>query len=133
MATTLHVRVEPHEAVEDRVAAKLRAIDEGQRAELDGDPVLSVPDEETLEAILSSKNLELIKTTATAEPKSLRALARLVERDIKNVSEAMGRLAELGLVDLETEGRAKRPRVPYDELEVTYPLRSEVADSEAIA
>ena len=125
MVTTLHVSVESQEAASDRIAEKMGAIDEGERAMLDGEPVVSLPDEATLEAVLSSANLELLQTTAQAEPESLRALARLVGRDIKNVSEAMRRLEAVGLVDLESAGRAKRPRVPYDELEVTYSLRGD--------
>lgn len=131
--TTLHVRVESSDAFDDRVAEKLGAIDDGRIANLDGEPVLSIPDEGTLESVLSEKNLELLKTTVNAEPGSIRELARLVERDIKNVSRAVDHLSEIGLVQIESAGRAKRPRVPYDELEVTYPLRESESDSEVVA
>lgn len=121
--TTLHIRIETIQDFDDRVSEKLRKIDEGQIADLEGEPVLSLQDESALASILSGHNLELLRTTARNEPSSMRELARLVGRDIKNVSQAVNELAELGLIDLETEGRSKRPRVPYDELEVTYPLR----------
>lgn len=120
--TTLHVRVESKADFDERVLEKLRMIDAGEIENLDGEPVLSVPNEETLGTVLHDKNLELIRTTANEEPKSLRELARLVDRDIKNVSRAVNRLAEIGLIELESAGRAKQPRVPYDELEVTYPI-----------
>lgn len=129
--TTLHVRVESSDAFDDRVVEKLAAIDDGRLADLDGEPVLTIPDEETLERVLSEKNLELLRTTVNAEPDSIRELARLVDRDIKNVSRAVDRLTEVGLVRIESAGQAKRPRVPYDELEVTYPLRE--SESEAVA
>lgn len=121
--TTLHIRIETTQDFDDRVSEKLRKIDEGQIADLEGEPVLSLQDESALASILSGHNLELLRTTARNEPSSMRELARLVGRDIKNVSQAVNELAELGLIELETEGRSKRPRVPYDELEVTYPLR----------
>lgn len=121
--TTLHIRIETTQDFDDRVSEKLRKIDEGQIADLEGEPVLSLQDESALASILSGHNLELLRATARNEPSSMRELARLVGRDIKNVSQAVNELAELGLIDLETEGRSKRPRVPYDELEVTYPLR----------
>lgn len=131
--TTLHIRIEPSEEFDDRVAAKLRAVDEDRLEELDGERMLSLPEEESLDTVLSGKNLELIRATAGGEPGSMRELARLVDRDIKNVSRAVNELAELGLMELDAEGRAKRPRVPYDEIEVTYPLGTADPESRAPA
>jgi predicted transcriptional regulator len=49
-------------------------------------------------------------------------LARLVDRDVKNVSTALSRMANVGLVAFEREGPAKRPDVWYDEIEVEIRL-----------
>lgn len=133
MVTTLHVRVEPAEGFDERVAEKLQSVESGDVGELDGEPVLSVPDERTLATVFDGKNLELVGTIATEQPGSIRELARLVDRDVKNVSGAANRLAEIGVVDLVPDGRAKRPVVPYDELEITYRLREAGTDSEAPA
>lgn len=131
--TTLHIRIESTEEFDERVSEQLGKIDDGRAEDLDGEPVLSLEDEATLDTILSEKNLDLIQTTASKEPSSMRELARLVDRDIKNVSQAVNELAELGLIELDTEGRARRPSVPYDELEVTYPLRNRSDESAAPA
>lgn len=131
MSEILHVRVEPEADFDARVAGKLQAVDDGRFGDLDGETVLSVPDEETLESVFSGKNLELVRTIAREEPGSLRELARIAGRDIKNVSRAANRLAEVGVVDLVTDGRAKRPRVPYDELEITYRLCDPTSGDEA--
>lgn len=121
--TTLHVRVEPEEDFDNRIRKKLAAANASRTDALDGEPVLSVPDVATLETILGEKNLELIRTIAQEEPGSIRELSRLVERDIKNVSQAVNRLSAIGVVELVADGRAKKPRVHYDELEITYRLR----------
>jgi predicted transcriptional regulator len=98
------------------------ALDDARRLdsdeEMDDAYVLSLPDEDALERVVSAKNLELVRTIATQEPESIRELARLVDRDIKNVSTAVTQLAELGLVEFEESGRAKKPTVWYDQVEI---------------
>ena len=123
MTETLHIKIEPGDEFDSRIAEQLRAVDEGTADELDGERILSVRDEGTIERVLSENNLKLIRTAALEEPSSVRELARLVERDIKNVSRATRELRELGLLEFVQEGRAKRPLVPYDEIEVTYSIR----------
>ncbi|ESP86827.1 hypothetical protein K933_17127 [Candidatus Halobonum tyrrellensis G22] len=61
----------------------------------------------------------------------MRAAARLVDRDIKNVSTALNRLAELGLVEIEQDGRSKRPVVTYDDIRIEINLDESGADSES--
>jgi predicted transcriptional regulator len=118
---TITIRVEGRDAFFDRVAEKLERVsdqeDVGERH------VVSLPDEESLERVLSEQNLELIRTIAATEPDSIRELAREVDRDIKNVSEAVTELVELGLVETTKEGRAKRPHVWYNTIEVEYQVQ----------
>lgn len=129
MTETLHIKIEPSEEFDTRIAEKLRAVDEGNVDELDEERILSVRDEGTVERVLSQTNLELLRTAALEEPSSLRELSRLVGRDIKNVSKATTQLRELGLMEFVQEGRAKRPIVPYDEITVTFAIRQEGDDS----
>lgn len=113
---TLHITVEPTAEFFEAALEDVRRLEADE--ELDDEYVLSLPDEEALERVLSAKNLELVRTVATQEPESVRELARLVDRDIKNVSTALNHLAELGLVEFEDAGRAKRPTVWYDNVEI---------------
>lgn len=113
---TLHITVESTSEFFEDALSDLRRLEAGD--DLEDEYVLSLPDEEALERVLTAKNLALLRTIATDEPESVRELARLVDRDVKNVSTALNRLAELGLVEFEREGRAKRPVVWYDEVEV---------------
>lgn len=63
----------------------------------------------------------------------MRELAEVVDRDIKNVSQNLNELEQLGLVEFVNEGRTKRPVVPYDEIEVAYPVRRRDNHAEDIA
>lgn len=121
---TLHVRIEGGGAFFDRVEEAAEAVDAGDEVEGTGERGLSLPDEEALARVFTAQNLQLVRAVAQHEPSSMRELADVVGRDIKNVSRNLNELAELGLVDLVQEGRAKRPVVPYDEIEVHYPVRS---------
>jgi predicted transcriptional regulator len=120
MTTTLHITVESTADFFESALSDLQALDSDE--EIDDRYVLSLPDENALERVLSAKNLELLRTTATENPDSVRDLARQVGRDIKNVSTALNELEELGLIEFETAGRAKRPVVWYDDIEVDIQL-----------
>lgn len=113
---TLHITVEPTAEFFEAALEDVRQLESDE--DLEDEYVLSLPDEEALERVLRAKNLELVRTIATEEPESVRELARLVDRDIKNVSTAVNRLAEIGLVELEDAGRAKKPTVWYDHVEI---------------
>jgi predicted transcriptional regulator len=123
---TLHITVESTVEFFDAARADLRQLESGE--ELSDEYVLSLPDEAALERVLRAKNLELIRTIARSGPESMRELARLVDRDPKNVSTALHRLADLGLVRFEEQGRAKQPVVWYEDIAIDIPVVS--ADSE---
>ncbi|EMA07939.1 MULTISPECIES: HVO_A0114 family putative DNA-binding protein [Haloferax] len=128
---TLTVRVESNDEFFDRALEAAAKADAGELT--DDHTGVSLPDEAALARVLSEKNLELIRTTAREEPKSLRELARLVDRDIKNVSNAINDLAELGLVEFEQDGRSKRPVVWYSDIHVEYDLGVGTDDTEVAA
>lgn len=125
--TTLTIRLESDDEFHEEVRDKLAAIENG--AEIAEPHVLSLPDEQALSRVLSPANLELIRTIAAAAPDSMRETARLVDRDIKEVSRNLNELAELGVVRFETEGRAKRPIVWFDQIEVDIDLSPPVDTS----
>lgn len=126
---TLHITVESTTEFFEEALDDLRRLESGE--DLDDKYVLSLPDEEALERVLTAKNLELLRTIAREQPSSIRELARQVNRDVKNVSTALGRLEDLGLVEFDRSGRAKQPTVWYDEVEVNIPLAAVGADRDA--
>ena len=114
--TTLHVRIESTDEYRDRVHADLEAF---ERGDLEADRhELSLPDEQSLSRLFSPTNLELIRVIAEHEPESMRETATLVDRDIKDVHRNLRELERLGLIEFERDGRAKRPVVWYDEIDI---------------
>ena len=123
---TLHITVEPTAEFFEAALEDIRRLEADE--DVEDEYVLSLPDEESLERVLRAKNIELVRTIATEEPESVRELARLVDRDIKNVSTAVNRLEEIGLVELDDVGRAKRPTVWYDHVEIDIQVAPGGAD-----
>jgi predicted transcriptional regulator len=118
--TTLHVRIG---ASPDRTGLEetLDALDGGDDVEA-GEPTLTVADLETFGRVFRPTNLELLEAIADHEPESLRELARLVDRHPPEVNENVAELVDYGLVELQPNGRAKRPVVRYDEIDVELPI-----------
>lgn len=128
--TTLRIRVESTEQFHDEVLDDLEALEAGEVTE--DKYVVSLPDEQALSRVFNERNLQLIRTVADEEPASMRETARLVGRDIKEVSRNLNELAQLGVVRLEDEGRSKRPVVWYDEIDLTVSVHSDSTDSREI-
>jgi predicted transcriptional regulator len=96
MPKTLYVRVSGREDALDRFEAAWH-LASGRKAP---DPlsVLSFGDLPLLVKNLSPARWELLKRLAKAGPLSVYALAKLLERDYKNVHSDVARLQELGLI-----------------------------------
>lgn len=120
MATTLQVTIG---STPDRTELEdaLATLDEGGDVE-PREPRLSVADLETFGRIFRPTNLELLEAIVEHEPESIRALARIVDRNAPEVHGNVHELVDYGLVELEENGRAKRPVVWYDEIEADIPL-----------
>jgi len=78
---------------------------------------------------LTPKRLELVWVIGEKRPASVRALATMVKREPKNVNEDLTYLASVGLVEFRRGGRgkAKKPVVPYDRVDLQLDLRGQAA------
>lgn len=85
------------------------------RGGMEGVQVLSL---ETATVALTPRRLELLRTLRTEDVESVRDLARRLERDKGQVSRDLSELAELGIVEYEVSGRAKRPVLVQDHIVV---------------
>ena len=120
---TLIVTVESLESVEARTDDALERALAGDVPDEDAPRRLSFETTDQLNRVFSPRAIELLQAIAQEEPASMREAARLVERDIKQVSENLERLEEYAVIEFVEEGRAKRPVVPYDEIDIRLPLR----------
>ncbi|MFA9418138.1 MarR family transcriptional regulator [Natrinema sp. HArc-T2] len=126
MTQTLHVRINSSSDRSD-LEDTLAALDAGES--VDPKPsTLSVEDLETFGRIFRPTNLELLEAIADHEPDSIRELARIVGRHPPEVTENVTELADYGLVELEQNGRAKRPVVWYDEIDIDLPIGQHSSD-----
>ncbi len=119
MTQTLHVQIKS--ADRSDLKKRLEAIDAGEAVD-PSEPTLSIENLETFGRVFRSTNLELLEAIVGHEPGSIRELARLVDRNPPEVLENVNELADYGLVELEENGRAKRPVVWYDEIDADIPL-----------
>lgn len=127
--TTLNVRIGESPDRSD-IEETLGSLDEGEDVEA-GEPTLTVEDLETFGRVFRPTNLELLAAIARHGPESLRELARLVDRHPPEVNDNVAELVDYGLVGLERNGRAKRPVVRYDEIDVELPIGDGPPDSDA--
>lgn len=83
-----------------------------------GMEIISFPDFETLGRVITGARLQLLNTIRTEKPKSIQALARMVERDFKNVHQDVKLLAEFGLIEIMESGprRSASPVAKFSEI-----------------
>jgi predicted transcriptional regulator len=80
---------------------------------------------DAMRSVLTNKRLLILKTIKEKEPGSVYELAKLLNRDQKNISQDIKLLAEVGLVTLEkTEKEKKRiiPHVDYSKILLEIPV-----------
>jgi len=120
---TLKVTVGERDHLDQRTRNRLKAAQEGEDLE-DAQPVLNFGSYAELSRLLSPKNLELLNAISEHEPASIREAAELVDRDYKQVHRNLSELQDIGVIDFEGggSGRAKKPKLAYDGLEIDIPF-----------
>jgi predicted transcriptional regulator len=78
---------------------------------------------ETLLKTLTGKRWELLRVLQNKGPMSIRALARQLDRDVKNVHADVKALMDVGLI--EQDGR--QVRVPFEEIKAAFAVRKAAA------
>jgi predicted transcriptional regulator len=127
--STLVVTVKSAEEFHDDVTASIEGLTEGDTP--DSTPSLSFTSYDALLETLTPRTLELIEAIRRNEPASINETARVVNRDVKNVHEELGRLARLGIIYFDEDGQRKRPVVWFDELVINLPFDPEATDTAA--
>ena len=84
--------------------------------------VINFQNPSDLRGLLTDRRLELLRCLMVESADSIRQLADRVDRDVKSVHDDLGVLAEYDIVHFEQDGRAKRPFVPYERIEVSLEI-----------
>lgn len=75
--------------------------------------------------IFTRKRLEVLKLINEEEPNSIRDLARIADRDIKNVFKDLKLLKEQELIKFKKEGRRKRPTLKHKYIVLSFSKKVE--------
>jgi len=110
--TTLTITIGRGEELEGETIDRIRSAAAGEDL-ADDDPILNFDSYTTLARFLSDRNLELLEAIVEHDPDSIRATARVVDRDYREVHRNLTELEDLGLITFEggAPGKAKRPVV----------------------
>ena len=71
---------------------------------------------EAFRKALTPKRLELLHIIKTRNPSSINELARFAKRNIKNVSDDLKYLGQIGLIEREETDRKTKPVIHYDRI-----------------
>ena len=129
---TLIVTVESLGELQRRTADAFEQALASDRPETDVTRRLSFETTDQLAQVFTPRAIDLLQVIAQEEPASIREAARLVDRDIKQVSENLERLEEYEIVEFVDNGRAKQPIVGCDEIDIQLPLRQPTETDTAV-
>jgi Predicted transcriptional regulator len=120
---TLKITVGERDRLDQRTRRRLKTAQEGEELD-DSQPVLNFGSYAELSRLLSQKNLELLDAIFKHEPESIREATDLVGRDYKQVHRNLSELEDIGVIEFEGggSGRAKKPILAYDGLEIDIPF-----------
>jgi len=95
--------------------------------------VVGFEDPERIRQILTPKRRELMTAIMAGEPESISQLAKITDRGVTEVHRDLEILKENKLVYIEGEdvnGKAKKPVVPYSDIEINYNLKNTLMSNE---
>lgn len=84
--------------------------------------VINFQNPSDLRALLTDRRVELLRSVMARQPDSIRQLADRLDRDVKSIHDDLQVLAEYDVVHFEESGRAKRPFVPYETIEISLEI-----------
>lgn len=115
---TLKVGIADYDEMKNRTLRIAR----GEEKPAAGEPKVWFSSTESFARILTSGNRELLHVIAEREPKSLEELAKLTGKATPNLSRTLKKMASLGLVSVEKDGRKVAPKLLYDRIVLELPL-----------
>ena len=132
-ANTLKITFKQRE--DHRMAAKERLVraeagETGEAIEQDARFILNFEEYRDIDQLMRERNLKLIKAIVEHNPESIQALADIVDRDYREVHRNLQELASLGVIEFETDGQRKQPRLRGGatniDFSIQFPLHSTV-------
>ena len=69
---------------------------------------------EAFRKAMTPQRFALLKVIREKQPESIKELAAITNRDMKNISEDVKILLDMDLIEMEKHGKSKAPRLHYD-------------------
>jgi predicted transcriptional regulator len=107
----IKVRIRSLDSALDEFVSVAKKIESGQKVK-PKKVATYVADAETARAIFTESRLKLIKLLKKESPSSIYELAKLLERDFKNVYEDVVFLSELGIIGIKESKTGRRQKKP---------------------
>jgi len=107
---TFRQQADHREAARERLE-RAEAGRDDDSIEQDVRAILNFEEYEDIARLMRPSNLELVETIVSQEPDSIRDAAAAVDRDYRDVHRNLEELESLGVVEFETDGQRKQPRL----------------------
>jgi predicted transcriptional regulator len=112
-ATFKTITIKSHEQTMRECAAMMDAAIRGEEVTPE-EPQYSFTSFEAFRKAMTPQRFALLKIIREKQPESIKELAAITGRDMKNISEDVKALVEMDLLELERHGKNKAPRLSYE-------------------
>ncbi len=112
-ATFKTITIKSHEQTIAEFAAICDTTIKGEQAKPE-EPQYSFTSFEAFRKAMTPQRFALLKVIRENRPESIKELAAITHRDMKNISEDVKVLLEMDLIEMEKHGRNKAPRLHYE-------------------
>jgi len=107
---TFRQRDEHRDAAQRRLQ-RAEAGETGEDIEQDARFILNFEEYSDVEQLMRERNLKLVEAIVEHQPESIQATAAAVDRDYRDVHRNLEELESLGVIEFETDGQRKQPRL----------------------
>jgi len=111
-ATFKTISIKPHDQTMQECVDIMDAIIRGDKVTPQA-PEYSFTSFEAFRKAMTPQRFALLKVIREKEPESIKALATITGRDIKNISDDVKILLEMDMIEMEKHGRNRAPRLNY--------------------
>jgi predicted transcriptional regulator len=112
-ATFKTITIKPHEQMMRECVEIMDAAIRGEQVKPE-EPQYSFTSFEAFRKAMTPQRFALLKVIREKQPESIKELAAITGRDMKNISEDVKILLEMDLIEMEKHGKNKAPRLHYE-------------------
>jgi predicted transcriptional regulator len=112
-ATFKTITIKSHAQTMQECAEIMDAVMRGENVKPE-EPQYTFTSFEAFRKAMTPQRFALLKVIRERHPESIKELAAITNRDMKNISEDVKILLDMDLIEMEKHGKSKAPRLHYD-------------------